>query len=128
MDDPRLMLLQLLLPAILLLIPTLLVMLVGVILALVFWRRNAKVSLLVIAALVLSFIVRAGSASQGALMPFLANTQGWGLQQIGWLTSCLSIVWSLLSAVALGLLLGAAFGWRKKDDAETKDSEFAGPA
>jgi len=127
MDGTRLMLLSLL-PTILVQIPILLVMLVGAILALIYWRRNAKVSLLVIVALVLSFIVRAGSALQGALMPFLVNTQGWEFQRIGWLASCLGIVWSLLSAVALGLLLGAAFGWRKRDDVEIAESEFENPA
>ncbi len=115
--------LQSLLPTILLQIPALLVMLVGVILALVYWRRNAKVSLLVIAALVLSFFVRVGSALQSVLLPFLMNTRGSGFQRIGWLVSCLGIVWSVLNAVALGLLLGAVFGWRKGSDAEAGESE-----
>jgi hypothetical protein len=120
--------LQSLLPTILLQIPTLLVMLVGVILALVYWRRNAKVSLLVIVALVLSFIVRVGSALQSALIPYLVNALGWRLQQIGWMVTCPGIVWSLLSAVALGLMLGAVFGWRKRGDAEAGGSEFESPA
>jgi hypothetical protein len=126
MDDTRLML-QALLPTILLQIPVLLVMLVGVILAIVFWRRNAKVSLLAIAALALFFIVRVGSTLQGVLLPLLLGRQGGGFQRVGLLMNCLGIVWSLLSAVALGLLLGAAFGWRKKDDAETEDSELESP-
>ena len=126
MDSTRLML-QSLLPTILLQIPALLVILVGVILALVFWRRNAKVSLLVIVALVLSFIVRVGSTLQSVLLPTLIN-KGWNLQRIGWLAGCLGIVWSLLGAVALGLMLGAVFGWRKRDDAEAGGSEFESPA
>jgi hypothetical protein len=119
---------QSLLPTILLQIPVFLVMLAGVILALVYWQRNAKVSLLVIAALVLSFIVRIGSALQSMLLPFLINTRGWGFRQVGWLGGCLGIVWSVLSAVDLGLLLGAVFGWRKGSDAEAGDSEFADSA
>lgn len=127
MDSTRFML-QSLLPVLLAQIPTLLVMLVGAILAVIFWRRNAKVSLLVIVGLALSFVVRVGGALQSALVSFLVNTRGWGSQQIGVLASCLGIVWSLLSALALGLLLGAAFGWRKKDDAEIAESEFESPA
>jgi hypothetical protein len=114
------LMLQSLLPTILLQIPALLVMLVGVILALIFWRRNAKVSLLVIAALTLFFVVRVGNTLQSVLLPFLINAQGGDFRRIGWLVSCLGIAWSLLGAVALGLLLGAVFGWRKRDDAETK--------
>ena len=120
--------LQLLLSALLVQIPVLLAILVGVILAFVFWRRNAKVSLLVIAALALTFVVRVGSVLQSVMVPYLVSVQMWEIQQIRSLTSCLGIVWSLLSAVALGLLLAAAFGWRKGGDAEAGGSGPESPA
>lgn len=121
MDDTRVMFQLVLLP-ILLQIPALLLMLAGVILALIYWRQNAKVSLLVIVAMMLLLAVSVSSMLQRVLLPFLIDTQWWVSLRISRLTSCLGIVLPLLNAVALGLLLRAAFGWRKKADTEIESS------
>jgi hypothetical protein len=93
--------------------PVLLVYLVAIILALVFWRRwpgpcaftLASMGLLVLMALVQPFVFLYLSRAPLEL--------GWPHGRVGWLMSATALTGSLIRATAFGLLLAAVFIGRK---------------
>jgi hypothetical protein len=115
MTDPG-TLVQILLTNILPRIPSLLVILTGFVLVFVYWRRNKKVSLLVLAAMTIALIGMISGTIQGIAMPFMMNRRGMSLERYGLITSCWGIAWAVLGAVELGLLLAAAFSDRERND------------
>jgi hypothetical protein len=100
---------QTLLLTILMQIPVFMVML-----AVVYWRRNAKVSLLGLTAMALYFVIRAGSTLQNALIPFLVDGQGLLTQQTVGLTACLNVAWYALSAIPWGCCWGRPLGGARR--------------
>jgi hypothetical protein len=97
-------------------LPVILVWLVGFILALVFWRRHPKVSLLTLIAIggfLLGSLINSFLAVQ---LPLMLQQRGWTTSQIGVALSLNAIISSLLSAVFWGLLFAAIFGWRGRRD------------
>ena len=96
-------------------IPVLLVWLVGIVLALVFWRRCPTAALLAVIAFALLFVVTLMDSYLS--MTFLLvyrHERGWSDAQYGTYFAIKSVVASVLRAVAFGLLLPAIFGWRKE--------------
>jgi hypothetical protein len=92
-------------------LPLWLVWLVGVILALVFWRKHPMPSLLALIAFVLLLLqALVGTIASAAIM---SQTDLMGQQQ-RLLPLVLSVARTIISTVAWGLLLGALFGWRKQ--------------
>ncbi len=102
-------------------LPIILVQIVGLVFALVYWRRHPKVSLLVVFALAISFCNTLSSLT-ATWLPITLVDQGWNYAQIGPLMTTMGLIASLVAAISLGLLLFAVFGWRQTsppdDDAQ----------
>jgi hypothetical protein len=101
------------LPNFLMNVPFYLVMLVGIILCIVFWKKHPMVSMLALIAFILLII---DSLVGVALTGWITSTAaGGGLdpRQIGIASMTVSCVRSLLSVAAWILLLFSIFGWRK---------------
>jgi hypothetical protein len=92
-------------------IPVLLVWLVGVVLALVYWRRHPMVSTLVLTALGLLFITALFGASLNWWLP-LIHARGVPAARFGLIIGIISIIRAMINATAFALLLAAIFGWR----------------
>jgi hypothetical protein len=93
--------------------PSLLAYLVGIILALVFWRRCPGPSLLTLLALALLLVT---SLVQTFLLLYLFRARadfGWDEARVGWMLSASALVGSVIRAAALGLLLAAVFLGRR---------------
>ncbi|HUJ44313.1 MAG TPA: hypothetical protein VLW52_11975 [Opitutaceae bacterium] len=89
--------------------PVLLVYLIGLILALVFWRRCPTPSLLVLVATVLLLLI---SVIQPFVTQFLIHARferGWTNQTLGWMISAVALTSSCFRAAAMGLLIAAVF-------------------
>ena len=90
-------------------IPLVLVWLVGIVLALIFWRRHPQVSLAALIALVGFLTI---SLLDTALRIWLIQRQG--ISKFAEIAPFLSIFFSLARAALWGLILVAIFGWRKE--------------
>jgi hypothetical protein len=93
-------------------IPVLLAWLVGIILAIVYWRKHPRVSLLTLIAIVALLAKSLIGSAVAMWLPITLREQGWVASQIGVILVVIGIVQSLVSAVLWGLLLAAIFGWR----------------
>lgn len=93
-------------------LPLYLTWVAGIVLALVFWRRHPRVSLLA----ALAFAVLLTNSVIGnylaASLPLMLHERGLTLNQLGPLLFARGMVQSVISAAATGLLIAAAFGWR----------------
>jgi hypothetical protein len=90
-------------------IPLFLVWIIGGVVAILRWQRHPRPSLLLIIALFF-FLLR------GLLMPlvsFAIAHSGAGLARMGLTYGTVNLVSTLVAAVAWGLLLAAALGWRQ---------------
>jgi MFS family permease len=109
--------------------PGLVVDLVGVILALVWWRRHPRVSLLTLLAFGLLASLAVGGSFLFAWLPDHLEQRGWKFAEIGALYMVIALIRSTLSAVALALLLSAIFAGRSnKDRLQTPSTEAGNPA
>ena len=95
-------------------LPVVLVWLVGLILALIFWKRHPRVSLLTVIAilglLILSFL---GTYLNIALPVTLHSRNNLSFSQLTMTLAVVNIIISVFSAILWGLLVAAIFGWRK---------------
>lgn len=92
-------------------VPSILIYVVGVVLALVYWWRHPAVSLLC----VIAFVMLLGGRLLASGMQFwVMRAQDSSLTsvQIGNVMGTVSLVQVAISTVAWGLLLTAMFGWR----------------
>ncbi len=92
--------------------PVLLIYLVGIGLAVIFWRRYpraAKFTLVAMLLLLLNFV------GQRAASVYVAYVMGPGVQaqRLGWLMTGSAFIGAWVQAVALGLLLAAIFSRRE---------------
>src|SRR5262249_12834720 len=106
--------------------PVLVVDLVGVILALVRWRRHPRVSLLTLLAIGLFVSVGVGGSFVFAWLPDHLKQRGWTFEEIIVLYPVMNLIGSALGAVAYGLLLGAIFAGRSSKNRFQKPSTGAG--
>ncbi len=104
-------LIPLIINSLLMQVPVFLVWLVGLVLALVRWKRHPKVSLLTCIAFVMFF----------AEIPFFFYLNfylDWKMlvpiSSLELVSTVINIIESLISAAAWGLLLAAVFGWRSE--------------
>jgi hypothetical protein len=102
-----------LLPQYLAQVPVYLVWLVGIVLAIVHWRRYPQPSLLTLIALVILFLRGLISTFLNTWLPLALHSQGWSVQGTSTFLLAHHIVSTLVAAVAYGLLLAAVFGWRR---------------
>lgn len=96
-------------------LPLLLVWLVGIILAGVYWRRNPVVSLLALVAISMLFLESLVATYLNLWLPVMLSQRGWGAGRIGTFLAAKGLLQSVMSAVAWGLLIAAIFGWRKAE-------------
>ena len=96
-------------------LPSMAVMVVGLIVAIARWQRHPRVSLLLVVALLAQLLT---SFTQPIAQNILIGT-GASASELGLYFAILGIVSSIEYAVSLGLILWAAFGWR--DTATTTD-------
>jgi hypothetical protein len=89
------------------------VWLVAVILAIVFWKRQRTVSLFVLIALSIFFVLSITDVLFAAWITLQGTRMGLAAQQIASYYAVKSIVRELCSAVGWALLIAAVFGWRK---------------
>ena len=104
--------------------PLMVVLLVGVVVALVTWRRHPQVSLLALIAFALQLIQIGG----GSLFWYWVTTQAsfyqGGGQQRRWLLDMASLGQVCLSAVAWALILFAVFRWRRQNRLLGYDGQY----
>jgi hypothetical protein len=108
-------------------LPLLLVYLVGLMLALVFWRRHPTPCVLV---LISTAILLVASVAQTFLTQYLIharNERGWEPQQLSWILSALAMAGSILRAIALSLLLSAVFLGRQAGQRVGPDTRTGSP-
>jgi hypothetical protein len=92
--------------------PLFVVDLVGVILALVWWRRHPRVSLLTLLAIGLLASAAVGGSFLFAWLPYHLEQRGWSFGQTSALYPVMALIRSALGAVAYALLLSAIFAGR----------------
>jgi hypothetical protein len=95
-------------------LPVLLVWLVGVILAFIYWGRHPKVSLLFVTGAMILFVRLVVGTWAGTSLPLILRQGGMAVTRISLVQLGTQVLLSLIGAVAWGLLLGAVFGWRKR--------------
>jgi hypothetical protein len=116
--------------------PWFLVDLVGVILALVWWRRHPRVSFLTLLAIGLSVSVAVGGSFLIAWLPDHLRQSGWTSEKTITLSPLLGLIRNTLGAIAFLLILSAIFTDRSSKnrlqrqttttwDAETRESSEA---
>ena len=93
--------------------PVLLVYLIGLILALVFWRRCPTPSLLVLVATVLLLLVTVTHPFVIQYLVQASTEMGWTIEKAAWMSSVVGLTSSCLHAAALGLLVAAVFLQRR---------------
>lgn len=99
--------------------PVMLVVLVGVIVALIRWKRHPKVSALTLTGLVLFQLQSLGFASVYYFLPHLAR-RGWTYTSIGNLSIVLDVCHDIVFSIAIVLLAVAVFTSRHYKSADSK--------
>ena len=98
-------------------LPVFVAWIVGVIIAIVLWRRHPRVSLLTVIALALLFL----EAAVGGFLSLWLNLQlgmdRMAPSQVGILLALLDMLRGAIAVVAWGFLLAAIFGWRGRQSA-----------
>jgi hypothetical protein len=94
-------------------IPHLVALIVGIVLALVTWKRNPTPSLLAVISFGLSLILLilyVGLAN----LPIAMNRYGYSLARVGVVMGIIGIILSFFQAAAWGLIIAAIFSNRRK--------------
>jgi hypothetical protein len=98
--------------------PMIVVWVIGIILALLRWRRHPRVSQLAITA----FAVMIGSTvvvrTLYVWLPTVVRNRGWSTSELGTIFTAVGIVSTLINAVAWALVICAIFGWRDQRQKE----------
>jgi hypothetical protein len=95
-------------------LPVYLALLVGIVLALVFWRRHPTVSLLAVIAFVLLLIVSVVGTFLSAYLPIALQRQGVGTADVGYTVGIVNLVGSVVAGGAWAALLVAFFIGRRR--------------
>jgi hypothetical protein len=97
-------------------LPVLLVWLIGLILAIVFWKRHPKVSLFTIIGVSGLLLLTLINTYLNLWLPLMMNEGGVSATQIGITMGIKGIVTSVLSAIFWAFIFVAILGWRKKPE------------
>lgn len=97
-------------------LPVYLVWLTGVVLALVFWRRQRTAAMLMLAALAIQIVSLTIRTLLSSSLPLMIQ-RGVSPSQFGFVLTAQNLFFTLVSAVAWGLVLWAVFGVRQKAQA-----------
>ena len=93
-------------------LPTLIVLIVAVIIAIARQKKHPQVSTLVTIFAVTEILLIVGGTVLQTVLPVLLRQDGQSISSIGAAFAVIGIGRSLIGAVTLALLLWAAFGWR----------------
>ena len=93
--------------------PILLVWLAGFILAIAYWRRHPRASLLTVIALVIFLLESVVNTYLNLWLPLMLSERGIATFQMSQILVVKGIVTSIILAVAWGLLIAAIFGGRQ---------------
>lgn len=103
-------------------IPVFIVWLVGIVLAVVYWRWHPKVSLLAFIALAAFLVTSLFGSALSMWLPIGLQRRGWALARVGMIVTVVGFIRSLVSATLWGLLIAAIFGWRSERGGVTEKS------
>lgn len=92
--------------------PLIIVLLIGVVLALIRWRRHPQVSQLALIAFVVMIAVTLVNRLLTLWLPTIMLELGWTGGEIGSTLTFIGAGVTLISAAAWAAVLGAIFGWR----------------
>ncbi len=98
-------------------LPIFLVWLIGLILAIVFWKKHPRVSLFATVGISGLFILTLVTTYLNLWLPLMLHERGVSAAQIGVTLGVKGIVTSVFSAIFWGFIIGAILGWRKKPEA-----------
>ena len=103
--------------------PILLVWLIGLVLATVYWRRHPRVSLLTVIALVVFLIETLVNTYINMWLPLLLSRRGMESSQMVQLLGIKNIVTSIIIAIGWSMVVAAIFSGRKAATMDTQQSE-----
>jgi hypothetical protein len=95
-------------------LPQLVVLLVGLVIALITWKRNPRPSLWALIGFSVFIILIIVGSLTSALPLTLSQRNNLSMQSIGTIVAVLTIIISLFHAVGWGFLIAAVFSARKK--------------
>jgi hypothetical protein len=98
-------------------VPVILVWLTGIVLAIVFWKRQPRVALLAVIAFAGFLVMNVINTYLNLWLPLTLQRQGMQLSMIATLQTVRGILSSLASAALWALIVAAIFGWRKENQA-----------
>jgi len=104
-------------------LPVILVLLAGLIIALVRWKRHRAVSILMIIIFVLETVIILPLSIIPMFLAAIQNQTGISIQQLGLLSAGISIGGNLISALAWALAVVAILGWRTPQSAQPSTSD-----
>ena len=93
--------------------PVLLVYVIGIVLAFVFWGRHRMPAMLTLIACIVMLLTSIGQTFLWHVLLQMRESMGWPMQKYGNVMSAVALVSSVLRAIGLGLLLAAVFAARK---------------
>ena len=100
-------------------LPLILVWVIGLVLAIIRWKRHPRASLFTLIAITGLMILSLAGSLLSVWLPVMIRTGGWDVSRIGVINTAVGFVRSLLAAILWGLLLAAIFGKRNENDQET---------
>ncbi len=95
-------------------LPLFLICAAGIMASIARWSRHPSISLLTLLGCVLILLTRIVLSLVTPWLPRYLMENGWGIQQVGLLSSAIVFLANITNAVAVGLLLRAAFAGREK--------------
>jgi len=110
--------------------PVLLVYLVGMVLALVFWRRCPRPAMLTLIGMALLLVTTLVQSFLFIYLVWARDDFGWSQERLGWMLSANGLMGSVIRAAAFALVLTAVFMGRKERWQTTPNEELqlTGPA
>jgi uncharacterized membrane protein len=94
--------------------PVYLMWLIGIVLAIIYYRRRPAAAMFTLIAMVILLMTSVFGSILNAWLPLAWHTRGLPIGQVGLVQGVLSLTRSLLNAVAFALLLAAIFSrWRQ---------------
>jgi hypothetical protein len=95
-------------------LPVYLVLLVGMLLAGINWRKHPRVSLLAMVGIGLILISALVASFLGSSLPLFLHTRGLPARFMGTVLLVVNLARSLITATGWVLILWALFGWRRE--------------
>jgi hypothetical protein len=104
-------------------LPSLVVWIVGIAFAIIYWRKHPQISALALIGIALLALVTIVGTIVSLWLPSVLFERGLRAEEIGWAFSLIGIVQSLIGAVAWALILLAVF----KERGPRPESAVSGP-